>query len=34
MFGLYPPGESYPGEHPSTLTVIVRKFLLLLGIGR
>jgi len=34
MFGAFNPGESYPGEHPSTLAVLIRKFLLLLGVGR
>ena len=32
MFGAFTPGESYPGEHP--IIRAIRKFLLLLGVGR
>lgn len=34
MFGAFNPGESYPGEHPNFIVQIVRKLLLLLGVGR
>ena len=36
MFGGWYPGQSYPAQGPSSgvVAVIVRKFLLLIGVGR